>query len=110
MLDAFSIVRQSRRAAGLTQAELAERIGTTQSAVARLESAGANPRVATLLRAVEAAGQQLEFEVRPRRPGVDETMIAANLRLDPAARLRRFAAAYESVASLARKAAPAGGS
>jgi transcriptional regulator with XRE-family HTH domain len=110
MPNLTSIVKQARLAAGLTQAELAERIGTTQSAVARLESAGANPCVETLLRAVEAAGQELEVELRPRRSAVDETMIAANLRLDPAARLRRFAAAYESVAQLARKATPVGGS
>lgn len=105
MLHAASIVKQARLAAGLTQAELAERIGTTQSAVARLEAADANPRVATLLRAIEAAGQTLDATLRPRTVAVDETMIAANLRLDPAERLRRFAAAYASVAKLARKAA-----
>lgn len=104
MPHAASIVKQARLAAGLTQAELAERAGTTQSAVARLESAEANPRLATVLRAVEAAGHELEVTVRFRRPAVDETMIAANLRLDPAARLHRFAAAYGSVAKLARKA------
>jgi len=107
MLLAPLIVRQARLAANLTQAELAQRMGTTQSAVARLESANANPRVATVLRAIEAAGQELELSMRPAQPAVDETMIAANLRLDPAARLRRFAAAYESVANLARKATPA---
>lgn len=104
MLRPSSIVRQARLAAGLTQAELAERIGTTQSAVARLESPDANPRVATLLHAVEATGHALDVTVRSDRPAVDETMIAANLRLDPAARLRGFAAAYDSVAKLARRA------
>jgi hypothetical protein len=41
------------------------------------------------------------------RPTVDESLIAANLSVDPAERLRRFAAAYKSVAELARKAASA---
>lgn len=109
VLNAPSVIRQARLAGGLTQAELAERMGTTQSAVARLEAADANPRVATLLRAVEAAGQALDATVRPRPASVDETMIAANLRLDPAERLRRFAAAYDSVAKLARRAEPTDG-
>jgi transcriptional regulator with XRE-family HTH domain len=109
MATLLSVIRRSREAAGLTQAELAERIGTTQSAIARLESAGANPRVETLLRAVEGAGQELEVTVRPRRPSVDETLIAANLRIDPAARLRHFKAAYDSVARLTRRAAPSHG-
>lgn len=109
MFHAPSIVRQARLAAGLTQAELAKRMATTQSAVARLESPDANPRVSTVLRAVEATGHALEMTMRSDRPAVDETMIAANLRLDPAARLRGFAAAYDSVAKLARKTASARG-
>jgi transcriptional regulator with XRE-family HTH domain len=109
MLSAPWIVKQARLAAGLSQAELASRMGTTQSAVARLESAGANPRLETIQRAVRAAGQTLEVTMRPARPEVDETMIAANLRLDPAERLGRFASAYESVAKLARKTAPGSG-
>jgi hypothetical protein len=66
---------------------------------------GRDPRVDTLHRAVEAAGETLEMTTRPNRPAVDETMIASNLRLAPAERLRHFTAAYASVARLASKAA-----
>ena len=37
-LELSPLIRQLREAAGLTQAELAERIGTTQSVISRLES------------------------------------------------------------------------
>ena len=49
----------ARRDAKLTQAELAERIGTTQSAIARLEAGRVSPSIATLQRYAEATGHQL---------------------------------------------------
>lgn len=54
----------ARRAAGLTQAGLAGKIGTTQSAVARLERGEVAPSFATLSRLADALG--IQFEVRPR--------------------------------------------
>jgi transcriptional regulator with XRE-family HTH domain len=103
MLSSSTLIRQARRAAGLTQTELAGRMGTTQSVIARLESPRSNPRLDTLNRALAAAGQQLEPILRPRSD-VDETMIAANLRREPLERLRAFAAAYRNVSQLARTA------
>jgi predicted transcriptional regulator len=44
----WMLIREARAEAGLTQSELAERAGTTQAAVARLERPGANPRLDTL--------------------------------------------------------------
>jgi DNA-binding XRE family transcriptional regulator len=41
---------KARMEAGLTQTEVAERIGTTQSAIARLEGGGVSPSLATLRR------------------------------------------------------------
>lgn len=55
---------EARRAAGLTQAELAARLGTTQSAIARLERGEVVPSVTTLAKLADALG--IEFEVRPR--------------------------------------------
>jgi transcriptional regulator with XRE-family HTH domain len=55
-----------RRALGLSQAELAELTGTTQSAIARLESGGRPPRIDTLLRIANALDCELEVELRPR--------------------------------------------
>ena len=58
-----------RRALGLSQAELAELTGTTQSAIARLESGGRPPRIDTLLRIANALDCELEVELRPRTKG-----------------------------------------
>ncbi|HEX2046091.1 MAG TPA: helix-turn-helix transcriptional regulator [Gaiellaceae bacterium] len=55
-----------RRARGLSQAELAERCGTTQSAIARLEAGGRPPRIDTLLRLANALDCDLVVELRPR--------------------------------------------
>ena len=59
-------VAAQRRARGLSQAELAERCGTTQSAIARLESGGRPPRIDTLLRVAAALDCNLLVELRPR--------------------------------------------
>ena len=50
---------RARTAAKLTQAEVALRLGTTQSAVARLESGRVSPSFATLRRYAEATGTRL---------------------------------------------------
>ena len=50
---------RARAAANLTQAEVARRIGTTQSAVARLEGGRVSPSFATLRRYAEATGTRL---------------------------------------------------
>ncbi len=68
--EAFELaerVRQARERVGLTQAELAARIGSTQPAVARLEAGGNTPSFATLRRIAAALGFELVIELRPRR-------------------------------------------
>jgi predicted transcriptional regulator len=70
----------------------------TQPVVARLEREGANPRLSTLDRAIAATGHALEL--RAAEPyGIDESMIASDLRLTPDERLR----AFESLYRFARK-------
>lgn len=51
---------------GLSQRELAELCGTTQSAIARLERGGRPPRIDTLLRIAEALECELVVELVPR--------------------------------------------
>jgi len=53
-----------RRSAGLSQTEVAARMGTSQSAVARLESGDADVRVSTLERYAAAIGSQLAWQAR----------------------------------------------
>jgi transcriptional regulator with XRE-family HTH domain len=60
-------IRTERERLGLTQAELADRIGSTQPAVARLEAGGVTPSLDTLGRVAEALGFELVVEFRPSR-------------------------------------------
>ena len=60
-------VAERRQQRGLSQRELAERVGTTQSAIARLERGGRPPRIDTLLRIADALDCDLAVELRPRR-------------------------------------------
>ncbi len=56
-------VIEARLCAGLTQKELADRIGTTQSAIARLERGNALPKLDTLHKLAVALG--VKFEITP---------------------------------------------
>jgi transcriptional regulator with XRE-family HTH domain len=63
-------VAEQRHARQLSQAGLAALVGTTQSAIARLEGGGRPPRIDTLLRIADALDCELDVELRPRtRPG-----------------------------------------
>jgi transcriptional regulator with XRE-family HTH domain len=79
-------VLKARAETGLTQAEVAARIGTTQSAVARLESAEAqhSPSIATLQKYAKALGYKVEIRLvkqtsrrrgsRPTKPQARRTI------------------------------------
>jgi ribosome-binding protein aMBF1 (putative translation factor) len=58
---------ERRQAAGLSQTEIAARMGTSQSAVARLESGTADVRASTLERYAAAVGGQITWKLN--RPG-----------------------------------------
>jgi transcriptional regulator with XRE-family HTH domain len=62
-------ILKARAESGLSQAEVAARIGTTQSAVARLESAesGHSPSIATLQRYASAIGYKLQVRLVKER-------------------------------------------
>ncbi len=66
-IDLLDQLLKTRLEAGLTQAQLAERMGTQASAVARLERSLAtgkhSPSVATLRRYVKACGKHLILQV-----------------------------------------------
>ena len=57
--DLASQMIAARVRAGLTQEQLAQRMGTTQSAIARLEGGGRAPSVKTLEKYAEATGTRL---------------------------------------------------
>jgi transcriptional regulator with XRE-family HTH domain len=93
------LVREARRRAGLTQQELAERTGTTQSAIARLESGRTSPSFDLVLKLIKAAGFRLDVALDP----YDDSDIAqaeALLRLPVDERLDYLVAAVESFREL----------
>jgi len=57
-----------RQSAGLSQTQVAARMGTSQSAVARIESGGADVRASTLERYAAAIGSQLSWQLTGTRP------------------------------------------
>ena len=56
---------EARTRAGITQAELAARMKTTQSAVARLESGRVPPSTRTLEKVARATGTRLRIQFDP---------------------------------------------
>jgi transcriptional regulator with XRE-family HTH domain len=99
-----ALIREARTAEGLTQAQLARRLGITQPSVARLEAAGDEVTVATLQKALNAMGRALELTVVKRPSSVDETLLHSTLRLTPAQRLERFEQWYEDTRTLRHEA------
>jgi ribosome-binding protein aMBF1 (putative translation factor) len=59
----------ARAHAGLSQADLAQRMATSQPFIARLESGRSLPSLRTLLRIADATGTVPEFHLKPRRAG-----------------------------------------
>ena len=85
--DEYALVRElltARAQAGLTQEEVATSMGTTKSAVSRLESAGQHsPSVSTLQKYAEAVGCEVEIRLVParRRTGEIRRRLAMGERL-----------------------------
>ncbi len=82
--DLATAVRTWRTQAGLSQAGLADRLGTTQSALSRWENGREEPRVSTLAAIVAACGLVGEIVVDT---DVDRAQIRQQLALTPAERL-----------------------
>ena len=100
-LGSGRLIREARRLGGLTQADLARRLGTTQSAVSNWERGRDTPRVDTLARILEACGFEADMTFR-RLDDVDRSQIRQNLAMTPAERLE----SVRNVAKLRAKARP----
>jgi transcriptional regulator with XRE-family HTH domain len=66
--EEFALIA-ARARAGLSQAQLAKRMKTTQSAIARLESGRAKPSTRTLARFAAATGHRLKISFEPVEKG-----------------------------------------
>jgi transcriptional regulator with XRE-family HTH domain len=62
-----SAIIAARTGAKLTQGELAEKMHTSQSTIARLESGTAQPSMSTLKRLAQATGMRLKISLEPKR-------------------------------------------
>jgi len=85
-LQTGRLIREVRGRRGLTQSDLARRIGTTQSAVSNWERDRDTPRVDTLARILDACGFEADMTFR-RHDDVDRAQIRENLAMTPAERL-----------------------
>jgi transcriptional regulator with XRE-family HTH domain len=80
------LIREARLRAALTQRELARRMGTSQSVVARWETGRRSPTLETVLHAVRACGFDLDLSLTPRDLDHDR-LIADALSRSPTERL-----------------------
>jgi transcriptional regulator with XRE-family HTH domain len=101
-LDAGRLIREARELAGLSQAELAARIGTKQPVISRWERGLESPRVDTLARLLQACGFEADLVFR-RHDDVDRTQIVGALAQSPDQRLETVENVSELI-GLARRA------
>jgi transcriptional regulator with XRE-family HTH domain len=85
-MDSASLIREARLRAGLTQRELAERLGTTQSSIARWEAGRARPSAEALGAIARACGLELRVSLVEPDPS-DAPLLEHTLNLTPAERL-----------------------
>jgi transcriptional regulator with XRE-family HTH domain len=77
------LLREARERHGVTQAELAKRAGTTQSAISRIEHDRVSPTVETLSELLALVGEELSLgtaAVKAKRRRVETTLVADFIR------------------------------
>ena len=102
------LLREARKRHGVTQAQLATRASTTQSAISRIERDQVSPSVETLRGLLHLLGEDLVLAAEARDTGIDRSMTRENIGLAPEDRVRRglgFADFVRRNRGVARKAA-----
>lgn len=82
-------MRAVRRRHGITQAQLALRAGTTQTAISRLERGARSPTADTLRRLLLVMGEDLDLRSRRLQGTHDPDHLRAERALTPSQRLER---------------------
>lgn len=82
-----ALIREVRARKGLTQLELAQRVGTTQSAISRIERGEESPAVARVADLLLAMGEELTLGSVPIDPWADRNDLLRERRQTPAQRL-----------------------
>ena len=99
MSTSGDLLREARRRAGLTQAQLGAAVGRPQSTIARWESGRVQPSLETLRDVIRACGLELSFALY----NYDDSyvpFIERNLRRHPADRVRHMADVARSMRPL----------
>jgi transcriptional regulator with XRE-family HTH domain len=89
MFRGGEIIREARLRAGLSQQELADRLGTSQSVITRWESGHRSPTVQAMIRAVRACGLDVGVSLATY-DREHELLIEQNLALSPEGRLDKM--------------------
>jgi transcriptional regulator with XRE-family HTH domain len=97
------LIIEARRRAGLTQRELARRLGTHQPVIARWETGRTSPDFRTVVRAVRACGFDLSVGITPADDH-DLALIRRELNLSPHQRLSGMVNAVRQLSRMAKAA------
>jgi transcriptional regulator with XRE-family HTH domain len=79
------LIKEARLRAGLTQAELGDKIGKPQSVIARWERGDVDPSLETLRQVIRGCGLDLNFHLS-RHDDSNDTIIDHHLKMTPAER------------------------
>lgn len=99
MLPGGKMIREARLRAGMTQLELAERMGTSQPVIARWEKGHRSPSVEALVRAVRACGLDISMSIVAPDPE-HELLISQNLAISPESRLHKMVSSRRGINEL----------
>jgi transcriptional regulator with XRE-family HTH domain len=82
------LLKDARRRHRVSQARLAKRAGTTQSAISRIESDRVSPSIETLRSLLHLLGEDLVLATQERDSGIDRAMTQGNLAKSPDERVK----------------------
>jgi transcriptional regulator with XRE-family HTH domain len=99
------LIREARKRAGLTQVELAERLGTTQPQIARWENGKTSPSFRAVVEAIRACG--LDLDARIVTADLEHRVLIDDaLRHTPSERMDHLTQAHASIERLAAAVRP----
>ena len=97
-MKAARALKYARAKAGLSQRDLAAKVGLPQSTIGRIEAGAVDPRFETLMTLLRACGYDLEVEPR-RGVGVDRSQLRELLKLTPEQRIRNAVSGARGIAA-----------
>jgi transcriptional regulator with XRE-family HTH domain len=85
------VIRRARRRAGISQATLADRLGTTKSAISRWENGQVDPSFGAVVRAAEACSSSVGMLLSEHEPDPhDLSLLETARQQSPSERLQRL--------------------